>query len=684
MAVFIAKRKLSLQKVKLGVELKDTEKPFLNLADNDVKKIIKKSAKDVETQHEDFNKEYQRQQREEYRQQKQAEDEQFFANGVEKLEYLHTLPQTDERDYEIRSLILELCDYQQDRYGYNIAIKTSVRNFRLIFNYDPAIVGLLKYDAFSGTIVFAKEPFWRDPVNDTSRIGYPLQEIDFDNLANFVSSTYKDINCKINFKRQISEYASAHTFHPIKQYFDNLPTWDGVSRAEKIFVDYLGIDDSDYTREVTLNFFVAALARVYFPGCEYQYMPILQGNQGIGKGKLIKMLVDAVYKSAYVEMNTKLHDSHAVDVLRLAWFVEMPELSAMKGVSLANIKSFVSARNDTNRFAYDKNPTTVDRHCVFFGSVNKKFPLRDKTGNRRFLILKSHLEENQYVEGLTDDYITQFWAEVFYKFNQLRKGGFNESKLLLSKDSILTAAEVAKACLMDDGLTNDILPFLDYPIAHKPVWRLLSKSERRQFFANGGSITLSAQELRGRQFARRRPDEMQELEDVFDLAQVKEDYSVQCEEGKYTFYGIEQRDTICASEVFNECLYSYDRKVVSQIAEILAIELPKLGWRKERHQLPVYGNQINCYCRNCDDTAEPEENIQAESMADVTEENIQAESATDDEKVNNVDNNVDSDVADDEPVTVISSQNFDCDDEEEFLTDEDFEELHQITRDLRC
>ena len=164
---------------------------------------------------------------------------------------------------------------------------------------------------------------------------------------------------------------------------------------------------------------------------------------------------------------------------------------------------------------------------------------------------------------------------------------------------------------------------------------------------------------------------------------------------------IEQRNTICASEVFNECLYSYDRKVVSQIAEILAIELPKLGWRKERHQLPVYGNQINCYCRNLDDTSELEENIQTdsatdttaetvqenvqtESATDVTAEIVQTDSATDDVTADNADNetndtelnDVENNVADD--VTLVSSQTFDSDDEEEeFLTDDELRQLHE-------
>ena len=165
-----------------------------------------------------------------------------------------------------------------------------------------------------------------------------------------------------------------------------------------------------------------------------------------------------------------------------------------------------------------------------------------------------------------------------------------------------------------------------------------------------------------------------------------------------TFYGAVLRDTICASEVYNECFYTSDRRIsVFKIAEILANELSKEGWIKERKKNTIYGDQRNTFIRIfCDDEPvnEPVQDVEVENAAQeqtdsaenvtVTNDNLQSQAETLDAAQPSDDNNVDSDVADDEPVTVISSQNFDCDDEEEFLTDEDFEELHQITRDLRC
>ena len=671
--VFNSKRKLAIFKNKNNLPLDDSDKIIRNFSETDIRKLIKKSSKFVESKHNEFNKECEKQERQRLRDAQRRFYEACRDDNFERLKQLKQMLPSEERNNEMRVLIADLCDWQKDRQGNKLFIKPIVRNFKLIFSYDPLIDGLFGYDAFSNSIVFLKEPFWRKVNVDVSCIGNTFQDIDYDNLANYVSDTYGDIPCRTNFNRQISSFAVEHTFHPIKSYFENLPQWDGVPRAEKIFIDYLGVDDSPYSREVTLNFFIAALARVYHPGCEYQYMPVLQGDQGIGKGKIIKMLVDSVIKSGYVELNTKLHDSHAVDILRLAWFVELPEMAATKGVSNSVIKSFISARSDTNRFAYAKNTTTFLRHNVFFSTINEKFPLKDKTGNRRFLVLRSNLKENQYIEGLTDDYIIQFWAEVFAKYQELFKDGFNENKLLLSKESILTAVEIAAECTEDDGLVGEILAFLEQAIPYEPVWRLLSREEHKRFFMDGGKITLTARDLLIRQAARRRPAEMQELKQILALAENQDTFIIQNLDDTLTFAGAVRRDSICATELLNEC-FTNSKHNIKVIAEILATELPKQGWLKSRRKNTIYGDQPNTYVREVID-CESEQTSLSENSKPVTDNEIIKQVASD-----NV--TTDNEVAAEDSVTGLASSNFYVDDEEFLedneIADDDFGQFHDL------
>ena len=59
---------------------------------------------------------------------------------------------------------------------------------------------------------------------------------------------------------------------------------------ETILCDYLGADDTEYTRTVTRKFLTAAIARIYEPGCKFDYMLTLTGVTGIGKSLLAKRL----------------------------------------------------------------------------------------------------------------------------------------------------------------------------------------------------------------------------------------------------------------------------------------------------------------------------------------------------------------------------------------------------------
>ena len=60
--------------------------------------------------------------------------------------------------------------------------------------------------------------------------------------------------------------ASERAYHPIKDYLDGLPAWDGVSRVDHLLVDYFGAEDNLYTRAAIRKTLTAAVARIYRPG----------------------------------------------------------------------------------------------------------------------------------------------------------------------------------------------------------------------------------------------------------------------------------------------------------------------------------------------------------------------------------------------------------------------------------
>ena len=316
-----------------------------------------------------------------------------------------------------------------------------------------------------------------------------------------------------------------------------------------------------------MNILTAAIARIFHPGCDYQLAPILLGEQGIGKSHCLSRLGGAWYGSLVDDVG----DPHAIDAIQKLWFVEIKEMAAMKKDVDAN-KRFID---------YARRATTIPRHCVFVITTNNKMCLTDMTGNRRYPIIVCHNKARHFVEGLTDDYIKQVWAEVFAHYNELFKDGFDEKKLVLSRDAQTQSDEIAEDYLRDDGMESEIRAYLDIKILPLVLWYLLTREERREFIKNGRLVMIDAvKEFNHRRRARGGKDAIVQRDvDLISscLAPAQNKHWLRIEHktiqgndvDEYILYGSELRQHICAVEIYNECFGNDKRKSPTRINEIL-------------------------------------------------------------------------------------------------------------------
>lgn len=529
---------------------------------------------------------------------RQAEREQFKE--------LLKMEQTDERDEQMRSILLNACTFDKKK-----RIVRSIANGKIIFGGDPVINGLFGYDEFSDRIVFLKSPTWRN-----TKRGDTWKSTDDIQLAFYIREHYADFSDQKTVNECIVHFAQKNSFHNIKNYLESL-SWDGTPRAEKIFVDFLGVDDSPYSREVTLKWLLGAIARVYYPGCDFQMCLVLQGAQGIGKSFMMRKLG----RDWHIALMDSLDDAHAIDAIQSAWIAEIEEFYAAKKAELNAVKSFLTRQSDDRRAPYARREEKFPRHCVFVITVNDKQFLRDPTGNRRFKILQCQSSMNQFKEGLTDFYIGQVWAEVMAKFNEMFASGFDTAKLRLSREIDEQAEMTATQFILDDGLQNEISAFLDTPIPEKAVWALLSRVERRKFIENGKVEFFRRADLINRYGALPKKWKTTEIQNSYYkiMTESKFDEDFEGDEvpnaqlppdlqnnsqhfthnaATITFYGVELRQHICASEIFNECFLGVDRrKNMLRISEVLD-NLP--NWRcvgREQNLDPQYSDQRKVYWR---------------------------------------------------------------------------------------
>lgn len=299
---------------------------------------------------------------------------------------------------------------------------------------------------------------------------------DFASLKVYLNKGY-GVYAPSKTKDALLAVASERAYHPVKEYLDGLPEWDGVKRIDALLTDYLGAEDSDYTRAVIRKTLTAAVARIYQPGVKFDSVLILNGPQGIGKSTLFAKLAGAWFSDSLTL--TDMRDKSGPEKLQGYWILELGELAGMKKTDVETVKSFLSRVDDKYRASYGLNVESHPRQCVIVGSTNTESGfLRDITGNRRFWPVRVNGQSTKKPWQLSAEDVLQIWAEAKDAY---QKG---ERLYLEGEVAAMATSEQAEAMETDDreGLVRT---YLDTLLPEN--WDAMSLYDRRNFL-NGNEF----------------------------------------------------------------------------------------------------------------------------------------------------------------------------------------------------
>ena len=291
--------------------------------------------------------------------------------------------------------------------GIDGAIENTSKNLEIILENDKNLQGFAYNELSNRVEVIGRVPWDRPKDNRFWR------EADESQLRLYIDKKYIEFKER-NFEVAFNSIVDNRRFHPVRDYLDSLPKWDGFKRVEEVFIKFLSADDNDYTRAITKKTFAACVARAYHPGTKFDSIPVLDGAQGIGKSTLIKYLAGEEFFSDNLSL-TDMNDKTAAEKIQGNWLIEIGELSGMKKADIEKVKSFVSTTDDKYRASYGRVVESHPRQCVIFATVNGdgRGYLRDITGNRRFWIVKCNqtLQKRMWDEN-DKNYRDQFWSEA--------------------------------------------------------------------------------------------------------------------------------------------------------------------------------------------------------------------------------------------------------------------------------
>ena len=338
-----------------------------------------------------------------------------------------------------------------------------------------------------------------------------------------------------------TKVADDRRFHPIRDYLDSLPEWDQVPRVDTLYIDYFGAEDNIYTREASRKPLVAAVARVYHPGTKFDCVPIVNGDQGIGKSTFYARLAGEYFSDSLSLIDMK--DKSGAEKLQGFWILELGELAGMKKADIECVKGFISRTDDEYRPSYGRVVESHPRQCIIVGSTNSESGfLRDITGNRRFWPIKANNEAiKKRSWDLTKEEIDQIWAEALYYYNQGEDLRLSPEAEAIAFGEQLAAMESDERQGMVEEYLNTLLP---------ENWQSMDLYQRREFLSNPSAPTA-----------------------------VK---------------GTVARTTVSNAEIWCECFgKSMSDLKASDSYAIAALMLQVPGWARSKasKKLPIYGKQ---------------------------------------------------------------------------------------------
>jgi len=191
------------------------------------------------------------------------------------------------------------------------------------------------------------------------------------------------------FEKSVSEIEEAvvvtskrQAFHPVRDYLRSLE-WDGKQRVDNWLTDFLGVEGSAYSQAVARKTLCAAVMRVFFPGCKFDHVLVLEGGQDIGKSSVCEILGGKWSGDFPIDP----HNKDTVQLLQGRWIVELAELEVTGRTETDALKAFLTRRSDRIRLAYGRLPIEFPRQSIFIASKNPGADgtyLKDDTGNRRW------------------------------------------------------------------------------------------------------------------------------------------------------------------------------------------------------------------------------------------------------------------------------------------------------------
>lgn len=276
-------------------------------------------------------------------------------------------------------------------------------NVMYCLQLDPTLKDLVKQNDFTHLLERSRTTPWGHPAGEWN-------EEDDLMLGEYLLRNFGlGVKATSTLRNGVLMAARSAKYNPVLELI-HAEKWDGINRLEHWLTDVYEVEERPYTKLIGKCFIMGLVKRALQPGCKFDYMLIIKGEQGLKKSTAFRALAYPFFTDNAIRMG----DKDSLMAMQLVWIAESAELESLNKSETTQIKQFLSAQEDMFRPPYGSQLIRAKRHSVNVGTTNADEFLKDATGDRRFWPLEVH----QVNEDTLASIRLQLFAEALHRLNE--------------------------------------------------------------------------------------------------------------------------------------------------------------------------------------------------------------------------------------------------------------------------
>jgi len=282
----------------------------------------------------------------------------------------------------------------------------NTENMSRILRNHPEFSGRFRYDAFKNVFEIKSGEVWRsfednDAVVIQTRISILFSE--------WFGRVGKDMIYDAMIK-----VAKENEIDSARDYIKGL-VWDKKERLDTWLNTVYGAPIDVYHTAVASNWIKGLVQRIIHPGSKFDYVLVLEGEQGARKSTSLFILGG----EWHVETTMSTDSKDFFMQFQGKAIIEFSEGETLSRTEVKRMKAIITMQSDKYRPPYERTSRDFPRRCVFAMTTNQDEYLKDETGNRRWLPVKVVKEQadTDWLSANRD----QLLAEAYHRVENLKE-----------------------------------------------------------------------------------------------------------------------------------------------------------------------------------------------------------------------------------------------------------------------